>query len=1453
MDIPSFKLGIFPDLQITVGNGNVNSLFQINEHEFVASTTKEIVKFEGQEIKMSANYQLECAVYVPPAEMIVCVTYAKHEFLILPVNNFSKPELQGLKTNQFSIYHILYSRESDSIITIGAGIKVWKFEYPKPNGLLSEKKIPCSLMLISQILPNYDSPILHQPVFNYSEELILIPSSQGLQSYRLNGNQGPNFAKISAPKGTVFTLFQKTNKIITIENSDVCVWNKTQSLTHRYNLNFESVIAVFMPNKENAVILNSNQNVILLNLKTGKNKICFTQQQPINRIFFFNNNPYFPSNDFQSIFAFANGPQITFVKASIPWKTWAAGIPKPKLMIRQPKYKEAARILILSENNFIRLFSPKTRTQMTTAASKASMPVLNLFYDREHSLKTSINRDELFVVLSNNSICGFDTLVNPCNENYDNDTYKATALTSFESVVNGVKTVMMAIATSLGDLLICSYDNLEIIQRIQISQAQLPLRHIFYDGNNFLVILQDNEIACVDCSNNTYQVKMRKKLSNPYCIVKMHKNIIYVGDKNGSVDRFEIHEDTNTISERHQPTRQHNAQITSISFSDSFWVTTSLDGDVKLWDYYNTNITNFQFSKPIYSSVVLNGTRDILVGVDGEIMRIPAILSFGSECDKEDEDMDNFDRNYDFLHPESLKLKGQEEKARLEEIKRQQQLEEELRKAKKKPNKKIQAFNMAYEQKQQQEEEIRLLQEQQEKEEQEREHYLKDSEHNAEMRKKMIKNMKEDERQKLLAEMKSFSDSPQKQVQETKEGEKQNVEEEKKKDENQEKKRSSSSSEKTTETKQFSENSKEESLSKSTKHLPNASTSATSSSTNISTQGSQKSITLIHLDDEARQLNSLLNSESSSDHKKSKKKKKPKTPEQEEEPKSILKNKDKENNQDNNETNNSQKKVAIVLNQNTDEQNQTIQNEKESIIEASSSENAKENSSEAEIQEKIEHQEQVVYNKETHENKQEPSTPISEKKKPAPPSTPKSPVAAPVRHPGSPSVGSSPRNRARNQNTENTDQNNNNNNENATENNENMNNDNNNNINNIEGSYNEDANAPTQNQNQIPHRPIFTPPHDSTDDNEENAIQENELNVEHHHHQNVKRPSEQDHQPFKRRSRTLPPITREELLGPDLDEDGNYKPDVEDIHNSNQSIDNNNNNIENDSDNDSDSYLANPNKLGRRVESFDPLLNDPALTGLPHSARGIPNKMNFRSPLRARSPRTESNPFLFDIDKFQARVTSANSDTVMIDPKRNPVRYRNYFFKKDKGSYMSYRSMKTHALPPLIPAKPKKEKANEEEVVEDVEKEITEQMLHSLRPKRSPTPPIIKVKLFDVDLLIPKRAKTPDIEKKTYTITAKSVYVKEMNDLYGRGKNSLEPINIIHLDPDENEINHDIRSNTPRSFQEFQENSSRKRTGRLGDSLIIQPLKVYSDDSQKLSAGISSSRVKIFVPRRGRK
>ena len=472
------KFGIFDDFSHVFGTGIITNVISLNHREMIISTTKEIIKIEKSVIKMRHPIKFSTCAIVPGTDFLIGITTKKGDLIIYQIGDLPQkqqsynsrsielppPLLENYSTNQSGIFHMIYSPKSQSIITIGAGIKVFSLKYKLSR--ISVIKPTVSISPRSSFASDYATTILVPPAFDSDTELLLLPTDEGICAYNLDGHLIMQCSKYPASVSTVYAthpskppkladvpndkstnIIRMSKKLLTYDsNKGMALWGKRGQLIDQFETIGSSVLAIMFVDSENALCLNSSHALFFLNIKTGKTFFCLNLEKNPSRLFltFVNNEPFLCA-------CFASYMRV--LKIVIPWRVWNLNINKTLNMRRCNKFRSAARVLVSAENSFIKFYSPRDGGKMTVATPAEACRPVSFLYDRgivenfifnEKELKFSVSvsritnktaeikenskeeeedasdktpsRDILFIILENGTILGFDTNVANCEE-----------------------------------------------------------------------------------------------------------------------------------------------------------------------------------------------------------------------------------------------------------------------------------------------------------------------------------------------------------------------------------------------------------------------------------------------------------------------------------------------------------------------------------------------------------------------------------------------------------------------------------------------------------------------------------------------------------------------------------------------------------------------------------------------------------------------------------------------------------------------------------------------------------------------------------------------------------------------------------------------------------------------------------------------------------------------------
>lgn len=719
------KFGIHDDFSISFGTGTITSVVQLNYREWIISTTKEIIKLEKNYVKMKHPIKFSSCIVVPDTDFLIGVTVNKAELVIYDLTTFPQtitsynsrspnlptPLLDHFEIDQSSVFHLIYSPKSQSIISIGAGIKVFSFTYKL--GRLSVVPPTVSIKKRSSFASNYTTTILVPPAFDPETELILLPTQDGIAAYNLDGHKIGLCSRYPTSLKTVYATHPSkppkvteipdsssrsilSKKLLTYDSSQgMVLWNKRGRFVEQFTTIGTAVLAIIFIDSENAICLSTTFAFFIFNIKTGKTFFCSSFDKMLSRIFLvnYNNEPY--------ICACFNTFMVA-LKPVIPWRVWNLNVDNALSISRCNRFNEAARVLIETENSFIKLYSPRNGHKMTVATPSQAVHPISFLYDRgifetysfhedtcsymvnvieitnennnetifqenESDSKKNSARDILFFILKDGTILGFDSNSQPCEELMRKQT-KAAFITicRLKSKHDDTYKWCYAIASENSDLFILDYYSLKELCHFTVVDEEL-LRIFYHYESGCMVMVFAKKTILYDIENGKIADLINVGGNR---VTALFADFVTYGYESGYLLRVFIRNKKFIISEEDKAIlsvangntnnmllqKPHNGKVTGFSFSQKIWLSSGLDGNVIVWDYHFEKNYQITLPLPLRSCLVMNGKREILVATDTEVMQIKShylldIASYNEidQLDVEIEEIDNFDRLQDIL------------------------------------------------------------------------------------------------------------------------------------------------------------------------------------------------------------------------------------------------------------------------------------------------------------------------------------------------------------------------------------------------------------------------------------------------------------------------------------------------------------------------------------------------------------------------------------------------------------------------------------------------------------------------------------------------------------------------------------------------------------------------------------------------------------------------------------
>lgn len=660
--------GIFEESTVILNPRPISSIFPINSHEFICTSNREISRIENDDVKETALFSFSCACLIPEVELVVAHTNSGAEIYLMRMYDLTHPILSKFKTGHICVYHIIYSPKSRTIITIGSGIKVFTISWEYTGARLLTSNSNIKLVLRSSFADDYDAPLVNRPSFDYERELFFLPTENGVYGFDLDGNKKFRASRLPTTLTTIFTFCQETKRLLTADaTTGICLWKKTGYIKKKIDFISYVIIALQFVDTENVICLSSTYSLYLLNVKTGTSSLCFTCP-PNRRLTRFCVVPHLKR--MYGIMIFSN--KMNFLRVDNLCHVWASNLVRPLSISIFSKYYEAPRIAVFTDNSFVKLYNPRNGFQLTAATcSNPSIPI-SYYYDRgilihyvkeENSNKYTplflptdygVQRDYLYIICQDGVICKFDTMQTPAEQVWIKN-YKALYMTT----VYYQNRWCYAVMGIHGKLSLVDMNTFEKIK--DILAAKRPVRFMLYHyQTNSLIFMMKKSLKLFSLETEHFTAKTKV---TPTDLAYLYGDTVYLAYKTGKIYRYTVSKTGFQYIEPEVLYDPHTDSVTSMNFSQEYYLSSSLDRTCLIWNYNHAKLTQIELPFPIYSIAFHGPKRHILVGIKDEIMLIPGDVLFDENHEKEIQEIDNYNLLYDPLDPKVIAKRHLDEMA----------------------------------------------------------------------------------------------------------------------------------------------------------------------------------------------------------------------------------------------------------------------------------------------------------------------------------------------------------------------------------------------------------------------------------------------------------------------------------------------------------------------------------------------------------------------------------------------------------------------------------------------------------------------------------------------------------------------------------------------------------------------------------------------------------------------
>lgn len=631
VDDPTVRWGVHEDFRMSLPSSLALNFVPLRRGEYLLVALTHICRCERTIVKEEAKIRLTAGVYIPEHDMIIGVSGVTGSFVVMRRTDLAHPVSDDIRTKQVAVFHVLYSPKSSVLITIGQDLRIWNFvcEITDARLMTFEGRIEITQRVRIDLAA--DMSMINPPAFSYRNEMLYIAGSDGFEKVDLDGRHRGRVTHFQASQRTASAYLDKTESLVTADPVDgVCEWNWSGMLVSNHRVTNVSIVAVRFINPEFVFFMDANLNLNILDLMTSRvYAVMRIPEKPVAFVYFENPCPSL---------AICFGRILIVYKVVTPWKLWMRNVLKPAFLARCNKENSAARIVIQSVSSFLLLVSPRDAGVISSASPPTAKAIRSFFYDRKKGT------DRLFVIQESGTTVLFSTDRDPCPVI---TTLPVQASAIFEVLFENSK--HYCVATTYGELIVCDYDNFECKKRILVHPERVF--DAVYDGKfHTVLVFFERKVTRFDINKGSLLETCPLEKGS---MIKGHSNIVVVCYKNGLMVPITCHQ--RTMNLHAHGIQAHQDSITGIAFAKNFFVTSSFDCSVKIWAYNFTNIASVFLPVPLFAVEILNAKRDLLVGTEQEIMRIPGKYVFGLKFEDEDPSIDNFNKKKDSLTSDDKK------------------------------------------------------------------------------------------------------------------------------------------------------------------------------------------------------------------------------------------------------------------------------------------------------------------------------------------------------------------------------------------------------------------------------------------------------------------------------------------------------------------------------------------------------------------------------------------------------------------------------------------------------------------------------------------------------------------------------------------------------------------------------------------------------------------------------
>ncbi|EAY03910.1 hypothetical protein TVAG_192090 [Trichomonas vaginalis G3] len=597
---------------------------QISKDSYLSPTLRQMYLFSKEKQPESFPYLFSMVEYIDELKILIAIQAGAPLMTILNAKKGFPLIIKDYHIDSSSVNQVLYSKTSETLILIGFSMTFLKFKVMK-NRYADNPGIEISLQKsipISEVTPPGFRAYLDK-----ANDRIVIPTKLGYIVYSMDGEIIKNNEKMSnsvahtasfifAPKLDENSSLSehKKNKtyfkryLVTNEGGRVRLFHSSgQMMTEYITRSNDFVFSEFL-NSEFVILVSTANDVIILDVKTGKNMTIYQLQGSPKQIRLFKGK--YPrlcvlvSNTYYVLKI--KNPWVLFRKLSCP----------PIKVRRCISQGRAARIAVLTSDSFLSMFSPSLGQFLISAGSTVSSHVTDFIYDRgivrynTQTIETSMN-ERLFFISSDKKILSFTEKSDSWE--FDDLLPISPRIVCVGAAFEPSKLVFFCFADT-GDLLVYDYDDYSPLTRILFDQ-KVPLFIYYHYGTGSLLIIYHNEVVFMD--TKTFQITRRIKLNKKPISAGFDGDVVILAFGDCSVAVYEIGEKgwleiaSFVCTDKIKFVNIENHVFIAVTISNTIY-----------FGQTSEDITTIEVPYDVYTCSLLNPNIDLLIGLDNELMAI---------------------------------------------------------------------------------------------------------------------------------------------------------------------------------------------------------------------------------------------------------------------------------------------------------------------------------------------------------------------------------------------------------------------------------------------------------------------------------------------------------------------------------------------------------------------------------------------------------------------------------------------------------------------------------------------------------------------------------------------------------------------------------------------------------------------------------------------------------------